>query len=324
MGAGRTLHLVESGSGEVLTHAAPELLRREPRLGKLPSEIVFPDGWRFETMDHDGLDAILRSRGQGWLHRSEAYQPRLALIIPVCLVLGYAVWRWGLIVLVAVAVAATPAALPRAIDDSNLLVIDQLAARPTRLNDAQLDNVRHVFARLEAAAGPSPFGEFRLLFRRIPGIGPNAFAMPGGTIVVTDTLIERFPDDDIIAGVLAHEVAHVVEGHALEQLYRETGIRLLGGLVFGELGPVLERAATEGEALLSLAFSREHEAEADRFGVALAARAGFEPAGLARLFEGLDSLGPLPETSWWSTHPAPEDRIAQIRRYAEEIRESTL
>ena len=323
-GADRTLHLVESGSGEVLTHAAPELLRREPRLGKLPSEIVFPGGWRFETMDHDGLDTILRSRGKGWLHGWEAFHPRLAVIVPAFLVLGFAIWRWGLGALVAIAVAATPAAVPRAMDDSSLLIIDRLAAQHSRLGAAQADNVRQIFARLGAATGPGPYGDYRLLFRSIPDIGPNAFAMPGGTIIVTDALIEQFPDDDIIAGVLAHEIAHASEGHVLEQLYRETGMRLLGGLVFGELGPVLERAAAEGETLLSLAFSREHEAEADRFGVALAARAGFEPGGLARLFEGLDSLEALPETSWWSTHPAPEDRIAQIRRYAEEIRGSRL
>ena len=324
MADGRTLRLVELERGTTIASAAPGSIRREPRLGSLPSEIAFPCGWRFETMDHDGLDAILRSGRQGWLHRWEAFHPRLALIVPAFLVLGFAVWRWGLSALVAIAVSATPAVVPRAIDDSNLLIIDQLAAQRSHLGAAQADNVRQIFARLGAAAGPGPYGNYRLLFRNIPDIGPNAFAMPGGTIVVTDALIEQFPDDDIIAGVLAHEIAHAAERHVLEQLYRETGMRLLGGLVFGELGPVLERAAAEGETLLSLAYSREHEAEADRFGVALAARAGFEPEGLARLFEGLDSLGALPETSWWSTHPAPEDRIAQIRRHAEESRESRL
>ena len=317
---GRTLRLIELDGGALLAEGAPESISREPRLGSLPSEVTLPGGWRFETSDHNGLDAVLVVPPLGRLHRWEAFHPRLVLAIPALVALGYVAWRWGLGALVALAVAATPASVPRAIDDSTLRVIDRLVADPSRLGDRRRDEVRQIFDRLRAAAGASPYGEYRLRFRSIPEIGPNAFAMPGGTIVVTDALIREFPDDDTIAGVLAHELAHVAEDHVLEQLYRSTGMRLLGAVVFGELGPVLEGAASEGEALLSLAYSREHEAEADRMGVGLAATAGYDPEGLARLFEELDSRNVLPESSWWSSHPAPAERIADIRRFAEELR----
>ena len=210
---GRTLHLVDLKSGAVLAQAAPETVSHEPRLGNLPSEIAFPCGWFFETMDHDALEAMLQTRRSWRLHQWETFRLRLVLLIPLLPALGYAVWRWGLDAVVAIAVAATPAAIPRAIDNSNLQVIDQIIANPSKLEKARIQEARQIFAQLEKAAGESRFGGYRLLFRSIPEIGPNAFAMPGGTIVITDALLERFPDDDTIAGVLAHEIAHVAEGH---------------------------------------------------------------------------------------------------------------
>ncbi len=318
---GRTLHLVDIESGAVLASAAPEAVNLDSRLGNLPSEIAFPCGWCFETMDHDALDAMLQSRRSERLHRWESFRLRLVLLVPLLPALGYAVWRWGLDALVAIAVAVTPAAIPRAIDNSNLQIIDQIIANPSRLEETRIQEARQIFARLEGAAGESRFGDYRLLFRSIPEIGPNAFAMPGGTIVITDMLIERFPDEDTIAGVLAHEIAHVSEGHVLQQLYRSTGTDLLGALIFGELGPILDGAASQSKTFLSLAYSREHESEADRIGVTLAAKAGFDPEGLARLFEELDDQGTAQDSSWWSTHPGLAERIAQIRDHAGEIRE---
>ena len=315
------LHLVDLRNGAVLAQALPEAINREPRLGDLPSEIAFPCGWCFETMDHDALDAMLQSRRSERLHRWETFRPRLVLLVPLLPALGYSVWRWGLDVLVAIAIAVTPAAIPRAIDNSNLQIIDQIIANPSRLEETRIQEARQIFARLKGAAGESRFGGYRLLFRSIPAIGPNAFAMPGGTIVVTDALLTRFPDNDTIAGVLAHEIAHVAEGHVLQQLYRSTGTDLLGALILGELGPILDGAASQSKTFLSLAYSREHESEADRIGITLAAKAGFDPEGLARLFEELDNQGAAQESSWWSTHPALRERIAQIRNFADEIHE---
>ena len=320
--ANGAVDLVDSGDGKVLVSAVPSAILREPRLGSLPSTIVFPSGWRFLSHDHGGIDALLGPAGTDRLLGWEAYRPRLILVFGLALVLAFAVWRWGLGALVAVAVAVTPDALPSAIDDGHIAVVDRMFADPSALDRADQARVRRVFGQLKAVAPAPRFGEYILLFRSMPKVGPNAFAMPGGTVVVTDQLVRAFPDSDAIAGVLGHEIAHVTEAHGLKQIYRSLGTYMLVSLIAGDVGPVLDDLLLEGGLLLSLSYSREHEREADRIGMTIAAKAGYDPAALALFFEKLPGSEQLERPSWLSTHLASRDRIVEIRRLAEDIERS--
>lgn len=316
---GGAVELVDSSDGKSLASAPLSAIRRERRLGSLPSTAEFPCGWRFQSHDHDAVDAILGTGGSGGLHGWEAYRPRLVLVVALTFVAAFAVWRWGLGALVAVAVALTPDVLPRAIDDGQIAAIDRIFAEPSGLDEDRKDRVRNVFDRLKAAAPEPRFGPYTLAFRSMPKIGPNALAMPGGTIVVTDQLVKAFPEPDTIAGVLGHEMAHVAETHGLKQVYRSLGTYLLVALIAGDVGPILEDMLLEGGLLLSLAYSRDHEREADRIGMTLAARAGYDPAALALFFARISAGKPGAGSSWLSTHPGAGERILEIRRIAKEL-----
>lgn len=87
-------------------------------------------------------------------------------------------------------------------------------------------------------------------------MGPNAFARPGGTIAIIDELLERFDDPNVVAAILGHEMAHVSQKHSLAQLYRAGSTYLLITLIAGDPGPLLDTILVEGNALLSLAYSR--------------------------------------------------------------------
>ena len=319
---GAAVELRDTDEGTVLASAPPSAIRRERRLGSLPSTILFPGGWRFLSRDHQAMDALLGTEEADRLHRWEAWRPRLILVVAVAFVGGFAVWRWGLGALVAVAVALTPDALTRAIDEGHLVFADRTLADPSGLSQAETKRVHRVLDRLKAVAPAPRFGDYKLAFRSMPKMGPNAFALPGGTIVFTDELVRAFPEPDVIAGVLGHEIAHVAEAHGLRQVYRSLGTYLLVAAIVGDVGPVLDDMLLEGGLLLSLSLSREHEREADRIGLTLAARAGYDPAALARFFErfSADDTGGGP--SWLSTHPDTNERILEIRRLAEEIARS--
>ena len=240
-------------------------------------------------------------------------------MVALTVMAAFAAWRWGLGALVAVAIFLTPSGMPRAIDDGHLAFSDRTWASPSRLEKTDKDRVTLVFERLKAAAPPPRFSDYRLVFRDIPAAGPNAFAMPGGTVIITDELARSFPDQDVIAGVLGHELAHVSETHGLKQVYRSLGIYLAVAVIFGDVGPVLNDLLLEGGLLFSLAYSREHESEADRIGLTLAARAGYDPAALAQFFRHLNDGSGFSGPGWLSTHPSHQDRIAEIERLAGEI-----
>ena len=316
---GGAVELVDRDGGTVLASAPAAAIRRERRLGSLPSTALFPAGWRFHSHDHEAMDGLLGTGGSDRLHRSEAWRPRLVLVAALALVAGFAVWRWGLGALVAVAVAFTPDALTRAVDDGHLAFADRTLAEPSGLDEEQRNRTRGVFARLGAVAPTPRFGDYKLVFRSMPKVGPNAFALPGGTIVVTDQLVSAFPEADVIAGVLGHEIAHVAEAHGLRRVYRSLGTYLLVAAIVGDVGPVLDDTLLEGGLLLTLSRSREHEREADRIGVAIAARAGYDPAALVRFFERLSADDPDGGPSWLSTHPSTGERVLRIRRLAEEM-----
>ena len=316
------VELIDSSDGAPLTSAPAAAIRRERRLGSLPSIVLFPDGWRFRSQDHEAVDEILGTEEANRLHRWEAWRPRLILVVALAFLAGFAVWRWGLGALVAVAVALTPDALTRAIDQGHLALADRTLADPSGLSEVEMDRTRQVFDRLKAAAPTPRFGDYTLVLRSMPKMGANAFALPGGTVVVTDRMVRSNPEPDVIAGVLGHEIAHVAEAHGLSQVYRSLGTYLLVALIVGDVGPVLNDVLLEGGLLLSLAHSRDHEREADRIGMAIAARAGYDPAALALFFERLPANERSEETSWRSTHPATDERIEEIRRLAEEMRRS--
>ncbi len=302
---------LRDADGAVLASGPVQRIERMPGG---PAQVHLPDGWLFET-DAD-LNGLPGARPDRWLSRLEAWHPRLAAVALICLLAAVALWRWGLDLLVALAMAVTPDAPVRAMDGGNMVMIDQVLAEQTQLDlDRQLQ-VLAIFDGLVRHAPPAPWGEYRLLFRDIPAMGPNAFAMPGGTIVITDQLIQQFEDDDVIAAVLGHEIAHVSERHVLAQLYRAGSIYLLVTLIAGDPGPVLQDFLREGNALLALSYSRGQEAEADRLGVATANAAGHDGAALAEFFDALlDEIGE-DELGWLSSHPALADRAAQIRGMA--------
>jgi predicted Zn-dependent protease len=157
---------------------------------------------------------------------------------------------------------------------------------------------------------------YQLYFRSTPAIGPNAFALPGGSVVITDQLVKLFDDENVIAGVLGHEIGHVTGDHGLRQLYRSLGVFVLVGLLAGDTGPILEDVLLEGGVLLSLSYSRAHERDADQSGLRLADAAGYDPAGLMKFFRFLPDSRQT-ESGWSSTHPASGERIKAIQEYLE-------
>jgi predicted Zn-dependent protease len=149
----------------------------------------------------------------------------------------------------------------------------------------------------------------------------NAFAVPGGFIYVNRGLIARTSTMSEIAGVLGHEIGHVVERHSVEQMQKAQGANL-GVTLACVLTRICESQATQaaiqvGGAAVFAKFSRDDELEADAQGVATVIRSGINPQGIVTMFETLIAerkRSPDAVSGWFSTHPLEEDRIAQVQQ----------
>jgi predicted Zn-dependent protease len=152
----------------------------------------------------------------------------------------------------------------------------------------------------------------------------NAWCMPAGKMAMYTGLMERLKaTDDEIAAVMGHEISHALREHARERISRQMGTQMavgIAGALFGvgELGQSLGNMVAD--VTLNLPNSRTHEVEADRMGVELAARAGFDPRAAISLWEKMakTSNGGQPP-KWLSTHPSHEDRISDLRAYSEKV-----
>jgi predicted Zn-dependent protease len=155
-------------------------------------------------------------------------------------------------------------------------------------------------------------------FRVIDSEMANAFAIPGGFIFINRGILERAASASELAGVLAHEIGHVVERHGLEQMAKARNTNTVVGLVYVLLGRApgaAEQVALQvGGSAWMAKNSREAEREADRVAVVYLARAGLDPRGMPRFFQRLldeERTNPNELLAWFSTHPLTQDRIAE-------------
>jgi predicted Zn-dependent protease len=167
----------------------------------------------------------------------------------------------------------------------------------------------------------------RFAFETIEGAEPNAFALPGGFIFVTQSLVDLCRhDQDEIAFILGHEMTHIIRGHAMNRIVSNSAISIASraaptrGLFSGWLRRV-------GVQFLEKAYSRDMESEADRLGIRLVAAAGYDPKGSVQLFTRLAKLnssgGQVDLGSYFSSHPSFEVRIQTINRLLCKYRQQT-
>jgi MAF protein len=146
----------------------------------------------------------------------------------------------------------------------------------------------------------------------------NAFALPGGFIYVNSGLINKVDNDDELAGVLAHEIGHVVARHSIKKLQAMMGYNFLRILVSqAPEGGKLVTGADIAFIQLLTGYSREDELLADRLGARYAQRAGFNPEGMITFLEKLQEMNrrrPLRPKSYFKTHPYVPDRIRVVKQ----------
>jgi predicted Zn-dependent protease len=197
------------------------------------------------------------------------------------------------------------------------LVVDRLAPVEQRCTTpARLTQVQRVVAAL-AAAQPSPY-TYKVIIQRSDEI--NAFAAPGGYIVINEALLNRTENAEELAGVLAHEVQHIHRRHVTRHLLQGLGAQAVASVVMGDTG-----MGTLALVLGMLHYGQDLETEADREGMRLMQAAKLDPQAMVRTYrehlsddEAEADSGPWP--AWLSTHPQMADRVNRLEALAKEAR----
>jgi Zn-dependent protease with chaperone function len=232
------------------------------------------------------------------------------------IIIAIASFYWGLPWIANIAAARIPAGVALTIDTHFLDAVDKGLVQTSKLSDARQQILRKRFDNLRVANALPPH---RLAFRSSEAIGANAFALPGGTVVITDQLIALASNDEEILGVLAHELGHVSEKHPLRQLLQSSVVGLAMTWYLGDASSLLAAAPT---LLLETSYSRDFERSADRFAAGMLRKNGIAPARLADMLTKLEisHLGtkqnlvqPSRIAQFFSTHPDTDERIRDLR-----------
>lgn len=291
-------------------------LRLSDRIGTIPRKIFFEDNSIFETPDNDGVDlAFAKTKHYAsWLTRVEGSFKFLAIAVVVTFACLFALYRWGVPAIASVAADYTPTPVVTAIDAGTRDTVDRLLFDESKLSQERKDELTALFNELAAISGQDD-PPLRLLFRDGGGLGANAIALPGGTIILTDQLEELIESDDEIAGVFAHEIGHVHERHSLKQIYRILGLTFMISLVGGDSGQIVEEVLGQAVLIETFSYTRSFETSADAYSVKVMKQAGRDPLAFVDLLDRVYKkygLDPNADTTWLDTHPGNKDRRKDV------------
>lgn len=298
-----------------------------PRLGHTRRRLLFADGAVCEMEDSPVLDTWFNAAAhQRWnlLARLEAHWGMIAVAFGVVMALTVMLAVWGLPWVAQKMAVRLPQEWVVQLGKGTLTGLDKALGDTTTLPLARQQALRDSFAPL-AQDGAIPAA---LVFRDWPRLGPNALALPDGTIVMTDQLVALAEDDRELLAVLTHEMGHVQERHALQRVMASSGVAALVFILAGDVSGLANIVVVAPTIMTHLHHSRALEADADRYGFALMSRHGLDPVWFARIIRKLEAspknnVGEKAEdaskedsmSDWLRSHPASEERAIHAEQF---------
>ncbi len=350
------LYLAEGGAvlfeGITLPPMAFEELEVPSRVGNTPRTLGLPNGGFFETADNRQLDAMVQdNRGGGFsLHRLEHKLRYILPLLALCVAVVYLTVTRGIPYLSERVAYQLSADWSEELGASVLDQLDELYFYPS---ETPKDVRAEYRALLNSAVPEGSDFSYTLHFRDGGLVGANAFALPDGSIVVTDQLLDMGATQDEVLAVIFHEIGHVEQRHSLRSLLESSGVAILFTLLTGDAEFVQDFVVALPPLLLQAKFSRNHEWEADSYALAQMRAANVDPIHFATMMEKLSGLaregederhrddvdGPVSEggevagkqdapgktekstgarmLEYLSTHPPSEERIERFRQASE-------
>lgn len=283
---------------------------RLERGGEIPEALLVSDVSFLSALRRMAPEWAARFHDPGQ-HRRRARLTFLAGIGVIGILL--AIYLWGIPAAAAVVASHVPVAWEERLGGE---IVQHLAPEGKRCTDPR--RLQVIDALLATLTAPLPRRAYTFRVIVVNDGGLNAFAAPGGYIVLFRGLLDRTQTAEELAGVLAHEVQHILQRHATRALLQHASTGLLLTALAGDAGGAMVYGLQGAHVLGTLRYSRRHEYEADVEGMRMLLEAWIDPGGMIAFFEllqreGKDAPGPL---QYISTHPSTEDRIQRLKSLA--------
>lgn len=315
--------LIERADGELEIVPDAAQVKVSMRVANTRRTLWLADGRQLQSDENEAIDAMFAARGglDRLVHLLEnRWKVALASVFATLLA-GIALVWYGVPWAADQAAYMVPMSWEQQAGEHTLATLASMGFSDSQLPAARQQVLRAAFTRFVSELPEAR--DYRLEFR--DWLGPNAFALPGGTVVFTDDIVALFDSEDEFLAVLAHEIGHLEARHVMRTVFRGASIAVLTAVVFGDVGSASSVIIAVPTTLVYSAYSREFEREADAYAFAALKRRGKSPLAFASAMRKLDSAvrkieredGEEASGSGWSylsSHPDTAERIEAAER----------
>ena len=277
-------------------------------------EVLLVDDPEFLTALHETAPTFGRR-----FHDPRNRRRRILFIIGAALIsigAGVLLYMWGIPAASGVLAARVPVSWEERLGDA---AVNEIVGSQPRCVDA--DREAAIMAIVNRLLEPVPNVPYKFRLTVVNDSTVNAFAVPGGQIILLRGLVERSKTPEELAGVLAHEIQHVLKRHATRLLLQHASTGLMLVAVSGDLTGVMAYGLESARVLGTLSYSRGLESEADSEGVRMLMAADLDPTGMIDFFEKLRAVeGDLPSaTRYVTSHPLAVERVDNLKKLVASI-----
>ncbi len=282
-----------------------------------PRRLALPDGAVLEVTDQMAFERLLTQSGvrRSLVDRAQNSWRLAVGALALSLVVVLATYFWLLPLGSQVIASQIPVSVEKSMGEQAWELMEGRMFQASELPIERQEALQRAFAQIAATDPVLATYQPKLLFRRMQS-APNAFALPGGRVVLTDEMLQLSKQlgavgDQALLGVLAHELGHVAKRHSLRQVVQATALTALISVWTGDLSPIVVGMPA---AIAELKYSRDFENEADQYAIERLHSAGIDPRPTGQLFSLLLDKEGGASNSILSTHPPTAERVKRFEQ----------
>ncbi len=311
------------------------------RIGNTPRFLSFGEQSQFECSDNQAIDELIKAARKdghlgakhytGLAHLLESKTRFIVLTLALVLASSWGFIRYGIPFVSEELAHALPADVSTQIGHGGLEILDRSIFQVSELSEAKQDTLRKNFNLITeklAKVEKAKLIPMKIEFRKSETLGANAFALPSGTIIFTDDMVELADNTAQLESIMLHEIGHIAHRHSLQQLIQQSSLALFILILSGDISSTSQAILALPGILLQAGYSQKMELEADDFALAHMKTFDLSPEDFIALMEKLEKQHDAEQglepniqqeesalQDYFSSHPSTADRLERFRAH---------